>query len=403
MVDRRQVLKGAAATTGLSLLPVGRLRAQTPLKVGMIGPTSGVLAAAGQSARRGAELAAIYLKARGGPPIELIFADTESRPENGRVTAERLIRDGCSVLIGSLDSGATIATAQVTESAKVPLVVNIGSATQITESGYQHIFRNFPPVTSLLTQGVERIKELTSSATARPQTAVLMYVNDTFGQAASKAVSGLWDKLGIPIKIVEQINYNIMTKDLSVEVSRAKALKPDILLTLARVNDGILIVREMVKQNFNPMALIFPGSPGSYEKPFTDTLGKYSNDTINTVPWYDTRNPRMKDVLQLWGKTFSNQRFELNSIFSFEAIEIVADALQRAKSTEAGAMREALKTTMIKDHIATGGPIEFNEKGQNPNIKIVMLQNHKQEPLVVGPKEFAVAQALFPMTPFDKR
>src|SRR5690554_2004920 len=116
MLDRRQLLQGAAATTALGVTPVRRLRAQTStLKVGMIGPTSGVLAAAGQSARRGAELATIYLKQRGGPPIEIIYADSESRPENGRLTAERLIRDDCSVLIGSLDSGATIATAQVTE------------------------------------------------------------------------------------------------------------------------------------------------------------------------------------------------------------------------------------------------------------------------------------------------
>jgi branched-chain amino acid transport system substrate-binding protein len=58
---------------------------------------------------------------------------------------------------------------------------------------------------------------------------------------------------------------------------------------------------------------------------------------------------------------------------------------------------------MIRDHISTGGPIQFDDKGQNNNIKVVMLQNRKQEPLVVGPAEFAVEKPRFPMIPFNKR
>ena len=403
MIGRRDILKGITAATTSSIFSLRTARAQATVKVGVIGPTSGVLAAAGQAARRGAETAAIYLKARGGAAMELVFADTESRPENGRVAAERLIRDGCPILIGSLDSGATISTAQVAEAAKIPLVVHVGSAPQITESGYTQVFRNFPKTTTLLTQAVERIKEMTSSASVQPRTAVLMYVNDTFGQAASKSVNTLWDNLLIPIKILDRIDYDIRSKDLSVEVAKAKSHNPDILLTVARVNDGILIVREMVKQNFNPMAVIFPGSPGSYEKPFTDSLGKFGDDIINCVPWYNSKNPRVKDVLELSEKTFPNQRFDLNSLFAFEAIEIVADALKRAPSGKPDAIHSALKETMITDHIATGGPIQFDDKGQNNNIKIVMLQNRNQEPLVVGPAEFAVAQPRFPMVPFAKR
>jgi branched-chain amino acid transport system substrate-binding protein len=403
MIGRRGVLRGIGAATALSVSPVGVLRAQAPIKVGVIGSTSGIVAAAGQAARRGAETAAVYLKDRGGPPMELLFADTESRPENGRVSAERLIREGCPILIGSIDSGATISTAQVTEAAKIPLLVHVGSSPQITESGYTQVFRNFTKTTTLLTGAVEQIKEMIATAAVQPRTAVLMYVNDTFGQAASKSVNTLWEGLKIPIKILDQITYDVRAKDLSVEVAKAKALNPDILLTLSRVNDGILIVREMVKQNFNPMAVIFPGSPGSYEKPFTDSLGKYGDDVINCVPWYDAKNPRTKDVLQLSEKMFPGHRFDLNSIFAFEGVEIVADALKRAASAQPDAITAALRSTMIRDHISTGGPIQFDDKGQNNNIKVVMLQNRKQEPLVVGPAEFAVEKPRFPMIPFNKR
>jgi branched-chain amino acid transport system substrate-binding protein len=402
MIRRRDVLTGAFATATMSTLRSPVARAQGPAKVGVIASTSGHLAAAGQAARRGAEIAALHLKGS-GPAIELVFADTESRPENGRISAERLIREGCSVLVGAGDSGATISAAQVAEASKVPLVINFASASQITESGYTQIFRNFTKTDTLLTEAVKRIKEMTANSAAQPRTAVLMYVNDTFGQAASKSVNTFWSGAGVPIKIVDQIDYDARAKDLSVEVAKAKAHAPDMMLAVSRVNDGILIVREMVKQSFNPMALIFPGSPASYEKPFTDSLGKYGDDAINCVPWYDVKNPRTKDVLKLSEKTFPNTRFDLTSLFTFECVEIVAEALKRSGSAQAAAIREALKTTMIKDHIATGGPIQFDEKGQNNNIAVVMLQNRKQEPIVVGPAEFAAAEVRFPMTPFNKR
>ena len=68
-----------------------------------------------------------------------------------------------------------------------------------------------------------------------------------------------------------------------------------------------------------------------YEKPFTDSLGKYSNDVLNCVPWYDVKNQRTKDILQLSQKPFREHGF-MSSTFTFECIEIAADAIKRAGS-----------------------------------------------------------------------
>lgn len=403
MNQKRRVLKGMAGGAALSALPLRFPRAQGRIKVGVMLPTSGALAAAGQAGQRGIELASRLLTQSGAPPMEILFADTESRPENGRVAAERLIRDGAVVLIGAIDSGATISASQVTEAAKVPLVVNVGAAPQITERGYTQIFRNFMPSGALIQQAVDRIRELLQGASARPSRAVMLYVNDTFGQTAGKAAASLWEKMGIPIQIVDQISYDGRARDLSVEVAKAKAQRPDILLTVNRVNDGILIVQEMVKQDFNPMAIFSPGSPGSYERPFTDTLGKFSNDYLNAVPWYDLKNPRTGRILTAFDAAYPGQRFELNSAFSYEALEVVANAISRAKAPSPTAIHAALRETNIEDHITTGGPIRFDATGQNTNIQSVLLQNQNQQPVVVGPGPLAMAKARFPMTPFAQR
>ena len=116
--------------------------------------------------------------------------------------------------------------AQAAEAAKIPFLINIASAPQITEQGFTQIFRNFPPRARLVANAVSRIKELGAATGVEPKTAVLLHVNDTFGQGILKGVDILWEKLQVPIKIVDRIGYDVRARDLSVEVGKAKASAP---------------------------------------------------------------------------------------------------------------------------------------------------------------------------------
>jgi len=401
--NRRRLLASGTASGVLSLLGFpSLLRAQAgPLKVGVILPLTGVLSFPGTATRKGTELA-VKMMAEQGRRLDVVFADTESKPENGRVAAEKLIRDGCSALVGAWDSGATISAAQAAEAAKVPLVVNIGSARQITEQGFTQVFRNFPPSDEIVGKGVDLFKGLLGGSFL-PKTAVLMHVNDTFGQATSGAVKGAWEKAGVNIKIVETISYDARARDLSVEVAKAKATGADLVSPITRVNDAILIVRELVKQDYNPMAIYGPSSPGPYEKAFTDAVGKYANDYLVSVPWYDPSRALTKRVLERWSQEFPKDRFELNSGFGWESILVVADAFQRAKSSKPADLHAALRQANIAEHIMFGGPIAFDAKGQNPNIGVPMLQVQNQQPVVVAPASAAQAKAALPMRKWAER
>ncbi|MGE0314110.1 MAG: ABC transporter substrate-binding protein [Lautropia sp.] len=397
------LLAASSTAGGLAMMAVPTLgRAQAKrLKAGIILPLSGVLSFPGIATRRGSEVA-LKMFAEQGSDIEAVWADTESKPENGRVAAERLIRDGCTVLIGAWDSGATISAAQACEAAKVPLVVNVASAPQLTEQGFTQIFSNFPRADTIVANGLEHFKGLLGPQ-FQPKTAVLMHVNDTFGQAVAGAVKALWKKFGVGIEILDTISYDARARDLSVEVGKAKATGAELLAPVTRVNDAILIVREMVKQAWNPMAIYGPSSPGPYEKAFTDALGKYANDYLVSVPWYDQRRPLTRQVLERWKKAYPDARLELNSGFGWESIQIVADAFKRAGSTAPADLHAALRKTSITEHIMTGGPIAFNEKGLNTNIAVPLLQVRDQEPVVVAPKDFAQTTVRLPMARWDAR
>lgn len=398
---RRSVIKAGALLPVIGFPSILRAQAST-LKVGTILPLTGVLSFPGLQTRRGGELATKMMKEQ-GINLDITYVDTESKPENGRVAAERLIRDGCTMLIGAWDSGATISAAQAAEAAKIPLIVNVASAPQITEQGFTMVFRNFVTAGQLVTSAVQRIKELPRSAGFAPKTTVITHTNDTFGQAMFGGVKALWEKLGVDIKILDVISYDPRARDLSVEIAKAKASNPDLLCPITRVNDAILIVREMVKQDFNPMAIIGPGSPGPYEKAFTDALGKYADDYIVCVPWYDPVRPVAKQVLQRWSQENPGDRLELNSGFGWEGVQVAADAFRRAGSTKPADLHAALKATKIDEHLMFGGPIQFDAKGQNNNIGGAMLQIQKGEPVLIGPASVAQAQPKLPMTKWSTR
>jgi len=83
---------------------------------------------------------------------------------------------------------------------------------------------------------------------------------------------------------------------------------------------------------------------------------------------------------------------------------IAAHAWMAAKSTKADVLMEALRKVKIDEHVMIGGPIQFDAKGQNVNIGVAVLQNLKRAPVVVLPKESAVAPLVFPQPGWnDKR
>ncbi len=403
-VSRRRFLAGTAA--GAAALTVGLRsrspRAAQPLKIGLLVPLSGALAREGQGCKRGADLAPALL-AEMGLSVTLMVADTEGNIDTSRTRAEKLIADGAQVLIGAFDSAHTIAVAQVCEQRGVPLVINIAAAPSITEQGFKTVFRNFPTAPRLVGDGLAMMKDLFKSSGVTPSKAVFLHNNDTFGQAMAAAVGKLYPTLDMPMPVVETISYDGAARDLAVEVGRAKASGADLALCVTHGEDAIKLVREMVKQRFEPKAIISPASPGMYEVQFYKTLGKYSDYCITNIPWINPKGAMSQALLKAFTKAYPDALFEMNVGFTFEAILVAAEAAKRAGSTDAQAVLAALPATNIDLHVMTGGPITFDAKGQNNNIRSAAVQNHGGRPVVVLPAEMAEMPPVFPAPGWQQR
>jgi branched-chain amino acid transport system substrate-binding protein len=404
-LSRRHVLAGTAAGTALLAAPaLVRAQAQA-LKIAVLLPRSGYLAPAGQSCHRGALLAPKVL-ADYGYRVELVHVDVESNPDLARTRAERVINEGAHCIVGAFDSACTLAIAQVCEQRQVPLVVHIGAAPQLTEQGYKFLVRNFPNGGMLLGNGLALIKDLLAVTKAEPKTAVFLHANDNFGTAQRQAMDRMFPASNLPFRLVESIAYDPKAQDLSVEVTKVRAVNPDLLLVVTRAADAIKLVRDMVRQHFQPMAMISPGSPGLYDQEFFQALGPLADYHIYNIPW---ANPRSK-ITQALAAAFQteqpNLRFELecfNVGFTFEGLLVACDGFKRAGTTHGPEFMKALRETNIADHAMIGGPIRFNEKGQNTSIPSACLQNRDRTPTVTLPAEVAVMGPVLPMPPWQGR
>jgi branched-chain amino acid transport system substrate-binding protein len=412
-VSRRTFLRTAATGAALIGFPLP-LRAQAKtFKVGVIHPVTGPLAEPGQACRLGAQMAAEAInaaggiKSLGGMKLELLFGDTQTKPEQGRTEAERVVNQGAQMLMGSFDSGSTAAMVPVAQQRHIPFLVDIAAADPITANvaksvkdgtqKTQYVYRNFPTGSSFGRRAVQYFSEIFAEAKVSPKRVVLMYCNDLFGQNNAKGFQAAHAAAKPSWEIVEAIAWPEPPQDLSTEVARAKSLKPDIIAPITRPASAQILLPELRRQRLEIMGVVGPGSPGLYEAGQLAALKDDLEYVMAATPWANFKNPKTQAVAADYQKRANGKTFDTNSGYSYDGMFLVADFLERAKSTEADAIVEAMKKTNYAAGLMQyGGPVVFNELGDNPNAITTMIQVLGQKAVAVWPKEAALAKFVFP-------
>jgi branched-chain amino acid transport system substrate-binding protein len=185
-------------------------------------------------------------------------------------------------------------------------------------------------------------------------------------------------------------------------VAKAKATNADALLVVSRLNDAMLLTRELVKQRWTPQG-IFSMGPGWYEDQYIKTLGKLSDGPISLSPWYDAHKRLTPVVEAALAKTAPDVNLNTNHIFTFEALLVAADAYKRAGSSDAKALADAIRATNITDDVSIGPGIQFDAKGQNDKVRCGAFQNRAGKLVTLAPKESAIGKPEWPMPSYASR
>jgi len=405
-MDRRTLLKYAGALgvgTLLTGLPkIGAAKKVEEVRVGVMEAFSGFLAKTGGWNKMAYEMAedeinkAGGIKSLGGAKLKLIYRDIEGKAAVGMAVAEKLCNEGVTALIGCYQSDVSFATTQVAEKYKVPQLVPVGVADEITERGFKYAFRHNVKASWLARDTFEFLEYISKKTGIKPKTAVIFVNDSSYPQSVGKGQREFAKKTGF-LEIVGDFSYPLKTTDLSTEVSKIKALKPDLVLSTCYLPDGILMIRTMKELDLKLMGHLQIGGPLEIE--FPQTLGKLAENILScTGGWNpDVKIPGARELNERFKKRFGRDMFAITAM-CYGTIFTLKEALEKAGSTD----REKLREALTKIHIPLGKGVmahgvKFGEDGQNIEAKNLVLQIRDGRLQTVWPTEVAPIEAIWPL------
>lgn len=230
------------------------------IKIGSLHPLSGGLALEGQEMRDAVKLAIKEKNDTGGvqslgnKTVELIEADHEGSPEKGVSEVQKLDRTGVVGIVGAYSSSVALPATQEAERSRLPFIIDIGSADEITERGFKYTFRLQPAASSFSIDFLKYYKDLNENATEKLSTAVIVHEDSVFGTSIAKAIKDNAADYGL--KILEVLPHASSTADLSSTINKISASKPDIVLVTTYLRDGVMLVEGIQNSNYTPRAII---------------------------------------------------------------------------------------------------------------------------------------------------
>lgn len=397
---------------------VALAEAADTIRIGSIYPLTGAIASSALRSKHGIETAVDVVNNKydmdlpfartegipnlNGRKLEIVWGDSQASPEVGKAEAERLItREKIVLIIGAYQSGVSKSASFVAERYKMPFVCAESSSAELTDRGLKYFFRLAPTDAEDSIAFFNFLDDMKKKGKKVERVAVV-YENTEFGVHAAGETKKQAEKRGY--KVVADISYPFKSTDVKSEVLKIKAAKPDVILQASLLGDMMLFVKTFkeLKVNFNAN-LSYCG--GYHDPSFPINLKKdaeYFMGQCTVSPDYIARKPVLGKINEMYKKR-SGVDFDGITMEAFTSVLVVADALNRAKSTDPEALVEALRTTDLATPTLPGDAVKFNEKGQNIKIVSNISQILNGEYRVVWPARLAAKEMVWPFKPWDKR
>jgi len=360
----------------------GRAQQAGPIKVGVIQPLSGSVAASGNYVRMGAEIARDWINARGGvlgQRLELAIEDNKSDPKEAASAAEKLIvRDKVPAIMGAWGSSMTLAVMPKLEEYGVPMVVETSSASSITTKGNPWIFR-ISPTSEMEALGLEKYL-----GSLEIKKADFLAVNTDWGRGAVKAFGDALQRRGLQAGGIDFMDQ--AATDMSAQLTKIRATGADTLFLTTSVEQITLVLKQAQEQRLARRVISTGGS--SSPDQLVKQAGAAAEGTYHILfflPWFPEAMPDgrlAKAFVDEWKKRGHPFEGLTEGFRGHDGIATLAEAIRVAGKAEPQAIREALWKVSL---MGVNGPIKFEkegpagkESGQNrPSIFVVQIKGGK--------------------------
>lgn len=371
------------------------------ITIGSIHPLTGGLAGAGTLMDSGAKLAVADINAAGGiknmggAKLEIADGDSTGAADVGQSEAQRLIGSGAVALVGTYQSDVTQNVAAVAERSKVPLVIDVAVDNSILAQGYKYTFRIQPNATGMGTAGADSLIAMGKATNTAVKNVAYIHIEGSFGQSVFDAFKKEATAKGL--NVAKEVTYSGANfTDATSAVAEALSVKPDMIVVTGYFPDNLLIAKAVhaLAPNINGVMGV---ASGAYDDDsFPAAAGAAGTNILSANYHYNAQSAKVTDIRARF-KAKTGKDMETAAMLSYEAVEVIAAALEDGRSADPTKLRDAIAKVSISDPLlAFDGPITFDSTGQNTNATVIVMQVQDGKIQQVFPKKFAEKDVILP-------
>ena len=337
------------------------------IKIGGIFPLSGPVAVYGVEAKNGIELAIEEINAAGGingKNVVLISEDDEGNPEKTVNAFKKLTtKDKVTMIIGSLTSGCTAAITTLAQNQKVLLIAPAATMESITDAG-NFIFR-----ACFIDPFQGTVGGKFSAETLKAKKAAVLY------DVANDYSIGLYENFkkaflasgGI---MAAEESYTTNDMDFNAQITKIKKANPDVVYLPDYYATVALIAKQLRAQGVNASIVGADGWGGIVDNAGDEILNGFYSDHYAA----DSTDPKVVSFVNSYKNKYNSTPVSFAAL-GYDSMFIIKDAIVKAGSTDASAVRDAVEKT---NGAYVTGQLTFDAK-RNPVKSAVMMEIVKAE------------------------
>jgi ABC-type branched-subunit amino acid transport system substrate-binding protein len=332
-----------------------------PIVIGASLPLTGDFSQPGGAAKRGYEVWAEMVNENGGilgRPVQLTILDDASEQNTVVADYTKLItRDKVDLLLGTFSSLLNLPASAVAEKNRMVYVEPAGGAPAMFERGFRYLF--FAQQATAPHQAdvfVDWVKSL--PAGQQPKTAAYPTQDDPFAKPVIDTMRKALEAAGV--KTVYATVYPPETTNFDTIANTIKARNPDLVAQGAVFEDGVGLVRSMIKTGFSPKTLFQTSAPSNSDQ-YAKGVGEANTEGVfYTVSWSPEADyPLNQDFVRRYQQKF-NQVPEEDAADAFAAAQVLQAGVQAVGEINQDKIAEWLHANKVDTIL---GPLSWDQTG----------------------------------------
>jgi branched-chain amino acid transport system substrate-binding protein len=370
-----------------------------PIKIGASLPLTGEFSEPGKAAQQGYKVWEATINEQGGlidgRKVQMVIKDDQSNQNTIVTDYNALIsRDKVDLLLGTFSSLLNLPASTVAERNRMLYVEPAGGAPELFDRGYKYLF--FAQQATADKQGDVWANWLTTEVpeNERPKTAAYPTLDDPFAQPTSEGIEKILSGAGI--ETVYRKTYTIDNPNLDAIANAVKATGADLVVNGATFEDGVGMVRALLKANYTPEWFYQTTAPSLGDQ-YRKAIGEANTEGVFYAVSHskEAKTPGNPEFVAKYQEMFGGTEVPEDAADAYATAEVLAAAVKAVGTIERDRQMELADWIRENSVDTILGPLSWDDQGR-PEGEFLVGQWQSGVPEIVLPEEAATTEKIIP-------